>query len=122
MSRDTSIPGYPELYDWPEPLSYPVRISGCGWYRDGTYYVDVEDVSGRRSCFFFDHFLGRICYGEFVTANLKMTNSLHFFDLAAALRQKHLLLSNHWLVSQKILPKLLNVWSTQKPGLIHHAT
>ncbi len=65
MSRDTSNPGYPELYDWPEPLTYPVRISGCGWYRDGTYYVDLEDGSGRRQCFFFDHFLGRLCYGEF---------------------------------------------------------
>jgi hypothetical protein len=65
MSRDNSIPGYSEIYDWPAPLSEPLRISDHGLYRDGTYYVELSDVAGKSIPFFFEPFLGRLCYGEF---------------------------------------------------------
>ena len=69
MSIDTSVPGYPELYDWPQPVTLPLRIRSHGAYRDSgpqgpTYYVDLEDAAGHALPFFFDRFLGRLCYGS----------------------------------------------------------
>jgi Zn-dependent M28 family amino/carboxypeptidase len=69
MSFDNSIPGYPELLDWPRAPVPPIQIANCGRYRDGgpqggTYYVDLVDAEGNRFAFFFDRFLGRLCYGS----------------------------------------------------------
>jgi hypothetical protein len=69
VSYDASIPGYHTISDWPVTLQEPVRISNCGRYRDGgprggTYYVDLEDKACQRHPFFFDNFLGRLCYGN----------------------------------------------------------
>jgi hypothetical protein len=69
MSFDTSIPGYAELSDWLIPPNYPVRITFFGRFRDGgpqggTYGVELEDAEGNRIPFFFDRFLGRLCYGN----------------------------------------------------------
>lgn len=69
MSFDTSIAGYAELSNWLIPPSYPVRISFFGGYRDGgpqggTFCVDLEDAEGNKFTFFFDRFLGRLCYGR----------------------------------------------------------
>jgi hypothetical protein len=54
--------------DWPIPPVFPVRVSDCGRYRDGgpqggTYFVDLMDSAGNVFPFFFDRFLGRLCYG-----------------------------------------------------------
>ena len=69
MARDESVPGFAELSDWPFTPRPPVRIADYGWYRDGgpqggTFYVDLEDAEGRRIPFFFERFLGRLCYGS----------------------------------------------------------
>ncbi|WP_367344626.1 hypothetical protein [Stenotrophomonas bentonitica] len=70
MSIDTSVPGYPELSDWPTAPAPPVHISNSGRLRDsgpqgGTYYVDLVDSRGTLYPFFFDRFLGRLCYGSY---------------------------------------------------------
>ncbi|BCT93672.1 hypothetical protein LYSHEL_26990 [Lysobacter helvus] len=69
MSLDTSLPYYPELTDWPHEPVRPIQIADCGWYRDGgpqggTYYADLVDSEGNRFPFFFDRFLGRLCFGS----------------------------------------------------------
>lgn len=69
MTRDTSVPCFAEMVDWPVPLARPVRIKNHGRYRDGgprggTYYVDLEDANETYIPFFFDRFLGRLCYGS----------------------------------------------------------
>jgi hypothetical protein len=68
MSLDRSIPCFPELINWPTPPVQPLSVANHGWYRDsgvqgGTYYVDLVDANGVRFPFFFDRFLGRLCYG-----------------------------------------------------------
>ena len=73
MSRDESVPGRPSISDWPVPLSEPVRISNYVKWRDGgargTYSVELEDQAGQRHPFFFDQFLGRLCYGTYHDAD-----------------------------------------------------
>jgi hypothetical protein len=69
MSLDNSVPCYPELYYWPFVPVQPIQISSFGWYRDagpqgGTYYVDLKDATGKLIPFFFDRFLGRLCFGS----------------------------------------------------------
>jgi len=69
MSLDTSIPCFPELDDWPFAPTHPVRIAAHGRYRDSgpqgsTYYVDLKDFDDRCIPFFFERFLGRLCYGS----------------------------------------------------------
>jgi hypothetical protein len=69
MNRDTSIPCYAEVFDWPTKPTHPVRIKSHGRYRDGgprggTFYVDLEDAKGNIAPFFFDCFLGRLCFGS----------------------------------------------------------
>jgi hypothetical protein len=67
MSYDTSIPGFPEIAEWPCAPVRPVRMVDHGAYRDPgprcTYFVDLEDGAGHRHSFFFDRFPGRLCYG-----------------------------------------------------------
>lgn len=69
MARDSSIPGFPEISDWPALPKPPLRIASHGVYRDGgprggTYYVDLQDAKGALHPFFFDRFLGRLCFGS----------------------------------------------------------
>lgn len=63
MAYDRSLPGFPEIGDWPVLLSEPVRIRSHGYCRSGSYDVDLEDAAGVRHPFFFDRSLGRLCYG-----------------------------------------------------------
>jgi hypothetical protein len=68
MSLDASVPAYSERYDWPTPPVLTLRIKDFGRYRDGgpqggTVFVDLEDSAGTVFPFFFDRFLGRLCYG-----------------------------------------------------------
>jgi hypothetical protein len=67
MALDTFVPGFPEMDDWrtaPEP---PFRLHAFGSYRDPdpwcTVYVELKDSAGTVYRFFFDRFLGRLCYG-----------------------------------------------------------
>src|SRR4051794_16141347 len=69
MTLDSSVPGFPELDDWPTPLVRPACIEAFGLYRDGgpqggTFYVALRDAAGQAFPFFFDRFLGRLCYGR----------------------------------------------------------
>lgn len=69
MTYDTSIPCFAELDDWPITPHQPLIINSFGRYRDGgpqggTYYVDLKDAVGIYIPFFFDRFLGRLCYGS----------------------------------------------------------
>src|SRR6185295_15868038 len=69
MTRDSSIPGYAELDDWPREPAPPLHIKDFGRYRDGgprggSFFVDLEDSYGTLFSFFFDRFLGRLCYGS----------------------------------------------------------
>lgn len=62
------IPGFPEISEWPvEPL-LPFRICDFGIYRDPsphcTLYLDLVDSNGLVFNFFFDRFLGRLCFGK----------------------------------------------------------
>ena len=68
MTTDDAIPGFAELSDWPIPPTLPLRIGDHGSYRDPrpycTYYLNLIDSQGAKYCFFFDRFLGRLCYGQ----------------------------------------------------------
>lgn len=69
MIRDDSLPGYSELLDWPTQPAQPFVISDFGRRRDGgprggTYFVDLKDSNGIVFPFFFDRFLGRLCFGS----------------------------------------------------------
>jgi len=62
------MPGSPEISEWPVPPSMPLRIGNFGIYRDAgphcTMYVDLVDSDGTVFTFFFDRFLGRLCFGS----------------------------------------------------------
>ncbi len=62
------VPGYPEISEWPVSPSMPMRIGNFGIYRDPgphcTMYVDLVDSDGTVFNFFFDRFLGRLCFGS----------------------------------------------------------
>ena len=65
---DRSIPGYTELSEWPKKPGYPEQILGIWLYRDGgTVGVTTKGKNGKDIEFFFDRFLGRLCYGEYET-------------------------------------------------------
>ena len=68
MKNELQIPCFRELSDWPTVPALPFRISHFGRYRDGgpqggTYAIDLVDSAGAKFPFFFDRFLGRLCYG-----------------------------------------------------------
>ena len=62
------VPGFPEISEWPVSPSMPLRIGNFGIYRDPgphcTMYVDLVDSGGAVFTFFFDRFLGRLCFGR----------------------------------------------------------
>ena len=65
---DRSIPGYTELSTWPMLPGYPEEILCITVYRDGgTVGVTIKGKTGKDVEFFFDRFLGRLCYGEYET-------------------------------------------------------
>jgi hypothetical protein len=68
MALDTSVPGFPEMDDWPTAPVPPFRLHAFGSYRDPdpwcTAYVELKDSAGNVYRFFFDRFLGRLCYGS----------------------------------------------------------
>lgn len=63
----TPIPGFSEISDWPTPPSLPLALQSHGFYRDAnphcTHYVNIVDADGIVFPFFFERFLGRLCYG-----------------------------------------------------------
>lgn len=62
---DRSIPGYSELSEWPKKPGYPEQLLCICLYRDGgTVGVTIKGKNGKDIEFFFDRFLGRLCYGE----------------------------------------------------------
>lgn len=69
MSLDRSIPGSATLDDWPTPPVPPFQIAFCDILIDAcgprhTYILDLVDAQGKHFPFFFDGFLGRLCYGS----------------------------------------------------------
>lgn len=62
------VPGFPEISEWPLFPSMPLSIGNFGIYRDPgphcTMYVDLVDSDGTVFNFFFDCFLGRLCFGS----------------------------------------------------------
>lgn len=62
------VPGFTEITEWPVSPSTPLRIGDFGIYRDPdphcTMYVDLVDSDGNVFNFFFDRFLGRLCFGK----------------------------------------------------------
>lgn len=68
MTLDTSIPGFPEIDAWPTDPEPPFHLHDFGTYRDPapwcTAYVELKDSAGNVFRFFFDRFLGRLCYGS----------------------------------------------------------
>lgn len=79
------IPGYFELSDWPVPVKPPFRlveivIFRCGELRS-TVCIYLKDANHQKLPFFFDSFLGRLCFGEenhrtdsaaYITSNSKL--------------------------------------------------
>ncbi|TWU50722.1 hypothetical protein Poly51_40150 [Rubripirellula tenax] len=67
MDDSTPIPGFSEISDWPTPPALPLSLQSHGFYRDPnpycTHYVDIVDADGNVFPFFFERFLGRLCYG-----------------------------------------------------------
>jgi hypothetical protein len=63
----SQIPGFSEISDWPVKPTPPFTIVDFGAYRDGgprcTFYVDLTDSAGHKYSFFFERFLGRLCFG-----------------------------------------------------------
>ena len=65
---DRSIPGYTELSKWPQQPGYPEKIISICSYRDGgTVGVMIKGENGKGIEFFFERFLGRLCYGAYET-------------------------------------------------------
>ena len=68
MDDSTPIPGFSEISDWPTPPAFPLTLKSHGIYRDPnphcTHYFKIADADGRVFPFFFDRFLGRLCYGS----------------------------------------------------------
>jgi hypothetical protein len=67
-SSDESMPCFREVAEWPIQPQRPGRIVEFGRYRDGgprggTFYVVLAGINGVHVPFFFDRFLGRLCYG-----------------------------------------------------------
>ena len=64
----SQIPGFAEVSEWPVQPELPFRVSGFGRHRDPqphcTFYLDLIDKTGRVFHFFFDRFLGRLCFGK----------------------------------------------------------
>ena len=66
---DNAMPGYPELSDWPIKPDLPAQIIEILIYRDGgTVGVVLKGNKGKGVDFFFDKFLGRLCFGDYHTA------------------------------------------------------
>jgi len=85
MDETPQIPGYHELDDWPAPPAAPMRIANFDVVRGGGYVLDIVDAKGTRFPFFFDRFLGRLCYGSgdehsddkaFVTSGSKLSSDV----------------------------------------------
>ena len=65
---DRSVSGYTELSVWPEEAGYPEEILGIWLYRDGgTVGITIKGKRDKCIEFFFDRYLGRLCYGEYET-------------------------------------------------------
>lgn len=62
------LPGFAEIDKWPEVPQPPLSIKDFGRYRDWgphqTVYVVLADIGGHEYHFFFDRFLGRLCFGK----------------------------------------------------------
>ena len=70
MTFNYSVPGQPELGTWPSTPEPPFHIDSCDRYRDGgpqggTLEVVLADGNGFLYPFYFDRFLGRLCYGMY---------------------------------------------------------
>lgn len=68
MPLDTSIPGCPEIDEWPVTPAFPVSVAQFDRYRDGgpmggTAFAILQDANQQRYAICFDRFLGRLCFG-----------------------------------------------------------
>ena len=61
---DHSIPGYTELSAWPIQPSYPAKILEILVYRNSSVGVTIKGKNGKPIDFFFNRFIGHLCYGE----------------------------------------------------------
>jgi hypothetical protein len=60
---DYSLSGYPEISDWDIPPKPPFNICWIPIFRCGGIAVTIEDSNKTQYTFFFDKFLGRLCFG-----------------------------------------------------------
>jgi hypothetical protein len=62
-----AIPGYSEVCEWPTPVKYPMKIIEIGSFRCNgvrpSVFVILKDANKTEFPFFFDNFLGRLCFG-----------------------------------------------------------
>ena len=88
MDDSSQIPGFCEMDDWPTPPVRPLSLVFFDAVRGGGHVLDIADASGTRFPFFFDRFLGRLCYGAkdehsddaaFVTSGSKLASDV--FDV-----------------------------------------
>ena len=63
--RDDTIPGRSTLLDWEIEPVRPLRLKDHAIWRDGWATLEfwLEDAEGNEFRFFFDGFLGRLCWG-----------------------------------------------------------
>ncbi|GAB5517719.1 hypothetical protein [Rhodopirellula baltica] len=64
MDDSSQIPGFREMDDWPTSPVYPLSVAFFDAVRGGGHVLDIADADGTRFPFFFDRFLGRLCYGS----------------------------------------------------------
>ena len=71
--------------DWPTPPVHPLSVAFFDAVRGGGTVLDIADANGTRFPFFFDRFLGRLCYGSqdeysdnaaFVTSGSKLASDV----------------------------------------------
>lgn len=56
-------PGYRELDEWPVTPKPPLSLADFGGWRNGGAYFKLIDSAGHEYDFFFERFLGRLCFG-----------------------------------------------------------
>ena len=84
---DYSISGYPTISKWDISPKPPFNISWLSFFRCGNVSVTIEDSNKNEYTFFFDDFLGRLCFGAennesetavFIKANSKLEREAFF--------------------------------------------
>ena len=64
MDDSSQIPGFREMDDWPTQPVFPLTVTSFDAVRGGGHVLDITDSLGTTFPFFFERFLGRLCYGS----------------------------------------------------------